>query len=85
MLEKLEQSRLQIVAFGLVGRGKSSVLNALLGQEIFQAGPLHGVTQKIECQDWLLKQHTISGLAKASIQLLDTPGLDEVDGEKEKK
>ncbi len=81
MLEKLEQSRLQIVAFGLVGRGKSSVLNALLGKEVFQAGPLHGVTQKIECQDWTLNQHTITGLAQPSIQLLDTPGLDEVKGE----
>ena len=81
MLEKLEQSRIQIVAFGLVGRGKSSVLNALLGKEIFQAGPLHGVTQKIERQDWTVDQHIISGLAKAQIELLDTPGLDEVNGE----
>ena len=47
MLDKLEQSVVQIAAFGMVGRGKSSLLNALLGQEIFQAGPLHGVTQTI--------------------------------------
>jgi predicted GTPase len=26
----------QIAAFGMVGRGKSSVLNALLGQNVFQ-------------------------------------------------
>jgi len=88
MLEKLEQTKLQIVAFGLVGRGKSSVLNALLGQEIFQAGPLHGVTQKIERQDWKIEQHIISSLSQAlsygqkhQIELLDTPGLDEVNGE----
>ena len=62
MLEKLEQSRLQIIAFGLVGRGKSSVLNALIGEEIFQTGPLHGVTKTIEQKDWCLDHHFLSDL-----------------------
>jgi len=81
MLEKLEQSRLQIIAFGLVGRGKSSVLNALIGEEIFQTGPLHGVTKTIEQKDWCLDHHFLSGLSQTQIELLDTPGLDEVNGE----
>jgi small GTP-binding protein len=93
MLEKLEESVVQIAAFGIVGRGKSSVLNALLGQEIFQSGPLHGVTRTIESANWQLTQETIGnslsdiqrlslpGLGNSQIQLIDTPGLDEVDGE----
>jgi hypothetical protein len=93
MLDKLEESVVQIAAFGIVGRGKSSVLNALLGQEIFQAGPLHGVTRIIESAHWQLTQESIgnnlseiqrlslTGLGKSQIQLIDTPGLDEVDGE----
>ncbi|MCU0535381.1 MAG: GTP-binding protein [Hydrococcus sp. Prado102] len=93
MLEKLDQSVVQIAAFGIVGRGKSSVLNALLGQDIFQAGPLHGVTRTIGSADWLLTQETLGdnlseiqrlslpGLGNSQIQLIDTPGLDEVNGE----
>ena len=91
MLDKLEQSVIQIAAFGMVGRGKSSVLNALLGQEVFQTGPLHGVTRTADRSQWQLTQETIgdsnlervsiSGVNNAQIQLIDTPGLDEVDGE----
>jgi hypothetical protein len=100
MLDKLEQSVVQIAAFGMVGRGKSSVLNALLGKEIFQAGPLHGVTKTIDRANWdwedredisakkSLKNTYIqlfnlsgTGTNRSRIQLLDTPGIDEVDGE----
>lgn len=93
MLEKLEQSVVQIAAFGIVGRGKSSVLNALLGRDIFVAGPLHGVTREVGSANWQLTQESVGdrpadiqrlslpGLGKSQIQLIDTPGLDEVDGE----
>ncbi|MGL5806065.1 MAG: Era-like GTP-binding protein, partial [Xenococcaceae cyanobacterium] len=98
MLDKLEQSVVQIAAFGMVGRGKSSVLNALLGKEIFQAGPLHGVTKTVDRAHWNWKDKeddtakkslkkidiqlfNLSGTNKSRIQLLDTPGIDEVDGE----
>ncbi|MGK7877066.1 MAG: GTP-binding protein [Xenococcaceae cyanobacterium] len=93
MLEKLQQSVVQIAAFGMVGRGKSSVLNALLGQEVFKAGPLHGVTRTVGSANWQLTQETIKdsdrdvqrialpGGGNSQIQLIDTPGIDEVDGE----
>src|SRR3954471_19141589 len=41
---KLDENTIEIAAFGMVGRGKSSVLNALLGHEVFQAGSTHGTT-----------------------------------------
>jgi ribosome biogenesis GTPase A len=44
-LNKLDYSVIRIAVFGLVSRGKSAVLNALLGQKILQTGPLNGVTQ----------------------------------------
>ncbi|MCW6038872.1 DUF697 domain-containing protein [Spirulina subsalsa FACHB-351] len=89
MLDKLNQSVVQIVAFGLVGRGKSSVLNALLGQPVFEVGPLHGVTRTIDSADWRVESDDIAQVQRvaipsqgnAQIQLIDTPGLDEVDGE----
>ncbi|GBF79629.1 GTP-binding protein [Aphanothece sacrum] len=89
MLEKLEQSVVQIAAFGMVGRGKSSVLNALLGQSIFATGPLHGVTQTIDTANWKLEEDqslqgvqrlVLSGWGNSQIQLIDTPGIDEIDG-----
>ena len=93
MLDKLEQSVIQIAAFGMVGRGKSSVLNALLGENVFQTGPLHGVTRTIGSANWELTEESLGNSnqeilrvslpssQQASIQLVDTPGIDEVDGE----
>ena len=93
MLDKLEKSVVEIAVFGMVGRGKSSVLNALIGKEVFQVGPLHGVTRTVENVNWQLSYEsipgsdrdleriTISGSGNYQIQLIDTPGIDEVDGE----
>ncbi len=93
MLDKLDHSIIQIAAFGMVGRGKSSVLNALLGQNIFECGALHGVTRSIESAEWEVTQETLPDshqdvirvalptVGNSQIQLVDTPGIDEVDGE----
>ncbi len=42
--KKLEESTIEIAAFGMVSRGKSSVLNALMGQDVFAVGATHGTT-----------------------------------------
>lgn len=92
MLEKLQQSVISMAAFGMVGRGKSSVLNALVGKEVFVTGPLHGVTQNINDTNWHLNkesiaqtnynlQRLIASSENSQIQLIDTPGIDEIDGE----
>ncbi len=92
MLDKLEQSIVQIAAFGMVGRGKSSLLNALVGEEIFPTGALHGVTRKVNTHQWQLTPESIAetqdslqrltiGTPLGQIQLIDTPGIDEVNGE----
>ncbi len=92
MLDKLEQSVVQIAAFGMVGRGKSSLLNALVGQDIFPTGALHGVTRTIDRANWKLTPEQIADTSEnlqrltitgqgGEIQLLDTPGIDEVNGE----
>ncbi len=88
MLIKLDRSVFQVAVFGMVGRGKSSLLNALIGQEIFQAGALHGVTQERqqvvwEIDNWQdefdLDKDTPATLQEV-IEFIDTPGIDEVDG-----
>jgi small GTP-binding protein len=75
----------------MVGRGKSSLLNALVGENIFETGPIHGVTRTIQGVNWRLDrfdgdrgnitQLTLSGVGNSQIELIDTPGIDEVDGE----
>jgi len=93
LLDKLDQSVVNIAAFGMVGRGKSSILNALLGQRVFSTGPLHGVTQDVQTADWLVEEEAVRGSDRpvirvslpgtgaSRVELVDTPGLDEVDGE----
>ncbi|MEB3179628.1 MAG: GTP-binding protein, partial [Nostocaceae cyanobacterium] len=92
MLLKLEQMVVQIAAFGMVGRGKSSLLNALVGQNIFETGPLHGVTRSEQRVNWSISEEivgdgertlrvTLPGLGQSQVELIDTPGLDEVDGQ----
>lgn len=93
MLENLERQVVQIAVFGMVGRGKSSLLNALLGQAVFETGPLHGVTRTPARASWGISQETVGesespclvvtlpGLGECKVELIDTPGLDEVDGE----
>lgn len=75
-LEKLDQGVICIAAFGLVSRGKSAVLNALIGQKILQTGPLHGVTQYPRSVRWNPDNN-----GKVQVELIDTPGLDEIEGQ----
>lgn len=94
LLHKLEAAVIHIAVFGLVGRGKSSLLNALVGQPIFATGPIHGVTRQADRVSWSVTQEstrganspdlirvTIPGIDQCKIELIDTPGLDEVNGE----
>ncbi|PPS42755.1 GTP-binding protein [Chroococcidiopsis sp. TS-821] len=74
-LNKLDSNVVRIAAFGLVSRGKSAVLNALIGEKILQTGPLHGVTQYPRSVRW-----TPSEKGKVQVELIDTPGLDEIEG-----
>jgi GTPase len=89
MLIKLDRSVFQVAVFGMVGRGKSSLLNAIIGADVFQAGVLHGVTKERqqvvwEIDNWQdefdLDKDTPATLQEA-IEFIDTPGIDEVEGE----
>jgi uncharacterized protein len=73
-LSKLDGGIYCVAVFGLVSRGKSAVLNALLGEKILDVGPLNGVTKFPRSVRW---QPT----PELQIDLIDTPGLDEIDGE----
>jgi len=74
MLDKLEHGHLHLAVLGRVSTGKSSLLNALIGQQRFTTSPLHGETRVSSIEAW-------SEVEAAGVYLIDTPGLDEADGE----
>ncbi|MEL7036932.1 MAG: GTP-binding protein [Cyanobacteria bacterium J06592_8] len=80
-LDKLDRSLARIAVFGLVSRGKSAVLNALLGEHILQTGPLNGVTQWPRSVRWTVPSRYDDRREEIPVELIDTPGLDEVGGE----
>ncbi|MBR8829040.1 MAG: GTP-binding protein [Gomphosphaeria aponina SAG 52.96 = DSM 107014] len=74
-LDKLDQKVIRIAAFGLVSRGKSAVVNGLLGQKVLQTGPINGVTTWPKSVRWTPES------GKVQVELIDTPGLDEIAGQ----
>ncbi|MCK4660103.1 MAG: GTP-binding protein [Phycisphaerae bacterium] len=91
MMQKLEDGVIHIATFGMVSRGKSALLNALLGREVFAIGATHGTTRTRQSTRWALHRETVADCEVetftdtrrdgVAIELIDTPGLNEVDGE----
>jgi GTP-binding protein Era len=78
MLAKLEHGHVHIAVFGRVSVGKSATLNALLGRKRFSTSPLHGETRHVAMGHW--EEYTAGGA-----YLIDTPGIDEIDGERRER
>ena len=74
MLDKIEHGHLHLSVFGRVSTGKSSLLNALIGEERFSVSPIHGETRFSTMEAWDEKE-------AGGVYLIDTPGLDEAGGE----
>lgn len=69
---KRETQQLEIVAFGTISSGKSSLLNALAGRPVFRTNVVGGTTTTRSEIPWP---------AGDQVVLVDTPGLAEVRGE----
>lgn len=74
MLDRLKHGHLHIAVLGRVSTGKSSLLNALIGESRFAVSPLHGETRTSSMAPW-------SEVEAGGVFLIDTPGLDEAGGE----
>ena len=78
MLEKIEHEHIHISVLGRVSVGKSSLLNALIGNEQFSTSPLHGETKQSAYANW----HEYE---EGGVYFIDTPGINEIEGEQRAK
>jgi len=78
LLKKLERGEVHLAVFGRVSVGKSALANALLGEDAFTVGVLHGTTTNATQRAW-------REVAGSGVHLIDTPGIDELDGEAREK
>ncbi len=82
MVQKLEAGRVEIVLFGEIDTGKSALINALVGREVAQVDVRGGWTRDVWHTDWDGAGYCIAGLERSQVVLIDTPGINEVDGER---
>lgn len=80
MAEKLESGRVEIVLFGEISTGKSALINALVGREAANVSVQGGWTREVWKVRWDGCGHCVPGFAGSQVVLVDTPGLNEVDG-----
>ena len=73
-LQRLESRTLRVAVFGRVGVGKSSLINALIGEPLLATDVAHGCTRRQRAVPW---PQAIDGLA--AVELVDTPGIDEIE------
>jgi small GTP-binding protein len=78
LLDKLEHEQVHIAVFGRVSVGKSALINALLGEQRFSTSPLHGETRTVQRGEW-------TAYGDGNVVLVDTPGINEVDGEQRER
>ena len=78
MLDKVASGHIHIAVFGRVSVGKSSLLNALIGEQHFATSALHGKTRQAAMAEW--EEYDSGG-----IYLIDTPGINEIEGEERER
>ena len=91
-IARVEAGTIHIAAFGMVSRGKSALLNALVGEPVFEVAPTHGTTLERQSVAWQIARRGLvaggevsassgAGDVGAVVELIDTPGINEVDGQ----
>ncbi|HEX8203539.1 MAG TPA: DUF697 domain-containing protein [Isosphaeraceae bacterium] len=68
---------LDLVVFGIVNAGKSSLINALARRAIRPTGPVGGTTTEVAAAAW---REVRAAVGPYAVRLVDTPGLEEIDG-----
>jgi hypothetical protein len=80
MSSKLESGRVEIVVFGEISTGKSALINALVGSAVADVSVEGGWTREVWQLGWQGSGYRVPGFANSEVVLVDTPGLNEVEG-----
>jgi small GTP-binding protein len=80
MADKLAAGKVEIVVFGEISTGKSALINALVGEAVAEVNVRGGWTKDVWNLGWSAAGYVVPGLANSEVVLVDTPGLNEVDG-----
>ncbi len=80
MVSKLTSGRVEIVLFGEIDTGKSALINALVGQAVAQVDVRGGWTRDVWHVPWSGCGYGVPGIEQSEVVLVDTPGINEVDG-----
>jgi len=83
--DKLEKGRVDITVFGEISTGKSALINALAGKQVAEVGVEGGVTREAGRVAWDTDVYKLEGLAESRVELIDTPGINEVAGDERAK
>jgi GTPase len=81
MADKLQNAHIHVVIFGQISSGKSALINALVGKSVASVHPRGGTTTEVWDLDWETTPYTVPGFASSKMYLVDTPGINEVQGE----
>ena len=80
MYEKATSGRVEIAIFGEISTGKSAMINALIGRAVAEVDVQGGWTKQTWGTSWDGSGHVIPGFEKSEVIIIDTPGINEVDG-----
>ncbi len=81
MSRKLEEGRVEIVVFGEIDTGKSALINALVGETVAEVDVRGGWTKEVWSAVWNGCGYIVPGFMQSQVVLIDTPGINEVDGQ----
>ena len=77
-LQRLEHKVLRLAVFGRVGVGKSSLINALVGQRLLETDVAHGSTRRQQAVPWPLNLDGLRRVESVSYTHLTLPTIVDV-------